>query len=46
MTSDQHKRASDRCSEALGHLEKKDNMEYDIIVMIQGDEPMTHQNDI
>ena len=40
MTSDVHKRASDRCAEALGYLEKNDNIKYDIIVMAQGDEPM------
>ena len=44
MTSDKHERASDRCAEALGYLEKKDNIQYDIVVMVQGDEPMTHPN--
>jgi len=42
MTSNQHERASDRCAEALGYLEKDDDVQYDIIVMVQGDEPMTH----
>jgi 3-deoxy-manno-octulosonate cytidylyltransferase (CMP-KDO synthetase) len=42
MTSDQHERASDRCAEALGYLEEDDAVQYDIIVMVQGDEPMTH----
>ena len=42
MTSDKHERASDRCAEALVYLEKKDNIQYDIAVMVQGDEPMTH----
>jgi len=42
MTSDRHERASDRCAEALGYLEKQDSLQYDIVVMIQGDEPMTH----
>jgi 3-deoxy-manno-octulosonate cytidylyltransferase (CMP-KDO synthetase) len=42
MTSDKHERASDRCTEALGYLEKKDDIQYDIVVMVQGDEPMTH----
>lgn len=41
MTSDKHDRASDRCAEALLSLEKEYNMKYDIVVMIQGDEPMT-----
>jgi 3-deoxy-manno-octulosonate cytidylyltransferase (CMP-KDO synthetase) len=44
MTSNRHERASDRCAEALGYLEKKDKVKYDIIVMVQGDEPMTHPN--
>jgi len=42
MTGDHHERASDRCAEALGYLEKQDGMTYDIVVMVQGDEPMTH----
>ena len=36
MTSDIHERASDRVAEAAEHLEA------DIIVMVQGDEPMIH----
>ena len=42
MTSDKHERASDRCAEALTVLEQDDNVLYDIVVMVQGDEPMTH----
>lgn len=42
MTGDQHERASDRCAEALVKLEKANNTSYDIVVMVQGDEPMTH----
>ena len=42
MTSANHERASDRCAEALIYLEEKDEIQYDIIVMVQGDEPMTH----
>ena len=42
MTSDRHERASDRCAEALAVLEEKDSIRYDIVVMVQGDEPMTH----
>ncbi len=36
MTSDSHERASDRVAEAIA------NIEGDLIVMVQGDEPMTH----
>jgi 3-deoxy-manno-octulosonate cytidylyltransferase (CMP-KDO synthetase) len=42
MTGSHHERASDRCAEALGVLEKEDGVTYDIVVMVQGDEPMTH----
>lgn len=42
MTSAAHERASDRCAEALVKLEKVNNTRYDIVVMVQGDEPMTH----
>jgi len=42
MTSDRHERASDRCAEALGILEKMSKTKYDIVVLVQGDEPMTH----
>ena len=42
MTSDKHERASNRCAEALAYLEQQDSIKYDIVVMVQGDEPMTH----
>ena len=42
MTSDRHERASDRCAEALGIIEKMNKIKYDIVVLVQGDEPMTH----
>ncbi len=41
MTSKSHERASDRAAEALNILEDRDKIKYDIIVMVQGDEPMT-----
>lgn len=41
MTKDSHKRASDRCAEALEKVEKKTKKKIDVAVMIQGDEPMT-----
>lgn len=40
MTDDSHKRASDRTAEALHHIEEKTGERIDIVVMIQGDEPM------
>jgi len=42
MTSKRHKRASDRCYEALLKIEKRNKTKYQIIVMVQGDEPMVY----
>lgn len=42
MTGNQHERASDRCAEALEIMEKEDASRCDIVVMVQGDEPMIH----
>ena len=42
MTSTKHERASDRCAEALEIIEKSNNTKYDIVVMVQGDEPLVH----
>ena len=44
MTSKKHKRASERCAEALIKIERKNKIRYDFIVMVQGDEPMVHKN--
>lgn len=41
MTSDSHERASDRAAEAMLKIEGESGSKSDIIVMIQGDEPMT-----
>ena len=43
MTSKKHERASDRCAEALKKYEKSNKVFFDIIVMVQGDEPMINQ---
>ena len=40
MTSNRHVRASDRCSEAVDILEKDYKESYEIILMVQGDEPL------
>jgi len=40
MTSDKHERASDRVAEAMTKIEKETGKKVDIVVMIQGDEPM------
>lgn len=42
MTSIKHERASDRCAEALLIEEKISNKQYDLVAMVQGDEPLVH----
>jgi len=44
LTSNTHERASDRCAEALLKIEKILKLKFDIVVMVQGDEPMIHPN--
>jgi 3-deoxy-manno-octulosonate cytidylyltransferase (CMP-KDO synthetase) len=40
MTADTHERASDRAAEAMLKIEKQTGEKTDILVMVQGDEPM------
>ena len=40
MTSKKHKRASDRVYEAMLKIEKSKKTKYDLIVLLQGDEPL------
>ncbi len=42
MTSDSHERACDRAAEAMLKIEKIHNIKTDILVMLQGDEPMVN----
>ena len=42
MTSDSHERCSDRCAEAMLKVEKETGKKVDIMVMVQGDEPLTY----
>lgn len=42
MTANTHQRATDRAAEALLAIERESGRRTDIIVMIQGDEPMLH----
>lgn len=42
MTSDQHERASDRTAEALAKIENDRGRQVDVVVMLQGDEPLIH----
>jgi len=41
MTSDCHERCSDRCAEAMLKIEKNTGKKIDVMVMVQGDEPLT-----
>jgi len=41
MTSDCHERCSDRCAEAMLKIEELEGEQIDILVMVQGDEPLT-----
>lgn len=40
MTKDTHERASDRTAEAMLKIEQETGQKIDVVVMIQGDEPM------
>ena len=40
MTSNIHERATERSAEALINIERQTNRKFDIVVMIQGDEPL------
>jgi 3-deoxy-manno-octulosonate cytidylyltransferase (CMP-KDO synthetase) len=42
MTADTHTRASDRCAEAMLKIEEETGNQINILVMIQGDEPLLH----
>ncbi|WEK19657.1 MAG: 3-deoxy-manno-octulosonate cytidylyltransferase [Candidatus Pedobacter colombiensis] len=42
MTSDVHERATERSAEALLNIEKLTGQKFDIVVMIQGDEPLIY----
>lgn len=40
MTSAGHTRATTRTAEALGHIERANKEQVDVVVMVQGDEPL------
>lgn len=42
MTSNSHERCSDRCAEAMLKIEKETKSKCDIMVMVQGDEPLVN----
>lgn len=41
MTSDSHERCTDRCAEAMLKVEDQSKKKCDIMVLVQGDEPLT-----
>lgn len=45
MTASTHERATDRCREAVDKLAQSGTV-FDLAVMVQGDEPMTHPDQI
>ena len=46
MTSSSHTRATTRTAEAMEHIEKETGEQVDIVVMIQGDEPLIRPDTI
>jgi len=40
MTSDKHERCTDRCAEGIDVFEAQTGEKYDILMMVQGDEPL------
>jgi 3-deoxy-manno-octulosonate cytidylyltransferase (CMP-KDO synthetase) len=42
MTADTHERASDRIAEAMLRIEEDRGARHEIVVLVQGDEPMLH----
>ena len=44
MTADTHARCSDRCAEAMLKIEKQTGEKIDMVVMVQGDEPLVTPN--
>ena len=40
MTADTHERCSDRCAEAMIKIEQSTGQKIDVVVMVQGDEPL------
>lgn len=42
MTANTHERASDRIAEAMLKIEADSGVRHDIVVLVQGDEPMLH----
>jgi len=46
MTSSDHRSGTDRCFEAMKIVEKRDLVQYDIVVNVQGDEPFISPDEL
>jgi len=46
LTSTQHKSGTDRCAEAITKIEKELNIDFDVVINIQGDEPYVNSEQI
>jgi 3-deoxy-manno-octulosonate cytidylyltransferase (CMP-KDO synthetase) len=46
MTSSLHNRATDRAAEAIGLIEADAGVRFDVVIMVQGDEPLILPSDI
>ncbi|MBT6685206.1 MAG: 3-deoxy-manno-octulosonate cytidylyltransferase [Bacteroidetes bacterium] len=46
LTSEFHQSGTDRCAEAVVKIQKLLNIEFDIVINVQGDEPFIHPNQI
>lgn len=46
MTSESHRSGTDRCYEALTHIERETGRTFDVVVNIQGDEPFIHPDQL
>jgi 3-deoxy-manno-octulosonate cytidylyltransferase (CMP-KDO synthetase) len=46
MTSSEHQSGTDRCAEAIGKISRKNGIEVDVVVNIQGDEPFIRPEEI
>jgi len=46
MTASSHNTGTERCAEALEMIHARDNIEYNLVINIQGDEPYLHPEQI
>ena len=44
MTKESHQSGTDRCAEALDKIEAQENITFNAVINIQGDEPFIRNN--